>query len=204
MNSFIVRFWSWVFSWLRCISWIYIVRKIFPKTRLSYGFIDAWTVGNTMLALISVWIVQYNLNGLLKSILLVYGISRVFEIIVYQTNILLFDEYRAGDSYVMKSYRRTVILLLHNFAEIIFWFAAFYCILSEDFNCPAGNSISGAIYNSFATMTTFGTAEVNPVTRTGLYILWGQSFAGMFMTLISLARFIGLLPRPRSIDERDS
>lgn len=36
-----------------------------------------------------------------------------------------------------------------------------------------------------------------------LFILQSQALIGLFMTLISLSRFISLFPKPKSLDERD-
>ena len=132
--------------------------------------------------------------------------SRVFEVIIYQVNVLLFDEYRAkknNHTYSLRSYRRTVLLLLHNFAEIIFWFAASYKVLAGAFTVTTSNSMIHAIYNSFVVMTSFGSPDLQPTSNIGLYILWGQSVAGLFLTLISLARFMGLLPIPKTQDENE-
>jgi predicted component of viral defense system (DUF524 family) len=135
-----------------------------------------------------------------------YGILRVFEILVYQINVLLFDDYKAKKQkkeYAIKSYRRTVILLLNNFLEIIIWYAASYGFLSSQFSNIGTESISKLIYTSFSVMTGFGNASIEPISSVGLYAIWAQSFAGLFMTIMSLARFIGLLPVPRSMDENE-
>jgi len=52
-------------------------------------------------------------------------------------------------------------------------------------------------------MTSFGSPDLQPTSNIGLYILWGQSVAGLFLTLISLARFMGLLPIPKTQDENE-
>ena len=159
---------------------------------------------NLVFSFVSIWIVQHTSQSILWTIILIYGLLRVFEIIVYQINVLLFDEYRANKSsqkYTLRSYRRTVLLLLHNFAEIIFWFAASYTILSTEFSLNYGKSMIRAIHSSFVVMTNFGSPNIQPSSNIGLYIIWTQSVAGLFMTLISLARFIGLLPRPETLDK---
>lgn len=179
-----------------------VVLTLSPKP-VTYALVDAWVLGNLVLSFISVWIVQHTQYNIIWNMLLIYGMLRVFEVIVYQINVLLFDEYRArktNHTYSLRSYRRTVLLLLHNFVEIIFWFATSYKVLAGSFTMD-DNSMIGVIYNSFVVMTSFGSTDLHPISNIGLYILWGQSIAGLFLTLISLARFIGLLPSPKTQDE---
>jgi hypothetical protein len=135
-----------------------------------------------------------------------YGFLRTFEIVTYQTNVLLFDEYRAvkaGRDYHLVGYRRIVLLLLHNYFEIIFWLACTYTVLAVDFEhkWKAGEgTVFGGIYSSFITMTTFGDFDLSPKTATAAYVLLFHATVGVFMTLLSLARFISLIPEPKTID----
>jgi hypothetical protein len=55
--------------------------------------------------------------------LIIYGGVRVVEIVIYQINVLIFDEYRArrsGIMYGVRGYRRLILLVPHNYIEIIF------------------------------------------------------------------------------------
>lgn len=205
LDSFIVRFWAFIFSCLRWVSLFQIISKLFPRL-ITYGFVEVWVLLHLIFSFISIWVVQHTQNVILHRIILIYAMMRVFEIIVYQVDVLLFDEYRASyktGKYFLRSYRRTVILLLHNFAEIIFWFAASYIILSGEFFIAeaCGKSVFHTIHSSFVVMTNFGTPQLHPSSKIGFYVIWGQSLVGLFMTLISLARFINLLPKPDTIDE---
>lgn len=206
MRSFIVGFWARIFSLLRWISLFQVVsfcsRKFFNK-RITYGFVDIWVVGNLALSLLFVWIVSYTNRSVLWTILLIYGFMRVFEVIVYQTNVLLFDHLRGGSNYTVRSYRRIVILLLHNFCEIILWFAASYIVLANSFINTDSMSMLSTIYSSFVITTGFGITKLEPNSSIGLYIIWAQSFSGLFLTLVSLSRFIGLLPTPKSMDREE-
>jgi hypothetical protein len=60
------------------------------------------------------------------------------------------------------------------------------------------------LYNSFSVMTSLGTKSINLRLSAGLYILWFQSIAGIVMTLITLSRFIGLLPNVESMDDMEN
>lgn len=58
-----------------------------------------------------------------------YASIRVFEIVVYQINVLLFHPYKALIVLKKKVYKiqnpfRSVVLLGHNLLEVVFWFTA--------------------------------------------------------------------------------
>lgn len=205
MDSIIVKFWEKVFDILKHISLFNLIKRIFPKLR--YKFVDYWVISNFLLSIIYIFLVKYTDRTIVLYILFFYGALRIFEILVYQINVLLFDENKAkkqNKEYALKSYRRTVILLLNNFIEIIIWYAASYGFLSSQFMNVGTESIAQLIYTSFSVMTGFGNASIEPASNFGIYLIWGESFAGLFMTLISLARFIGLLPAPKSMDDEEN
>jgi hypothetical protein len=143
-----------------------------------------------------------------EAFVIFYGITRVIEIFVYQINVLLFDEFRAkkaGNEYAIQGFRRIVVLLLHNYIEIIFWFAIFYRnagwafkTLSEDLD-----SFFVSLNFSFVTMTNFGHTVVSSTTIFGYILVFVQSVIGLFMTLLIIARFISLLPKPDTLDESE-
>jgi len=204
MDSFIVNFWVKIFSLLRYISIFKLVTLLNKKIDM-YLFVEIYVIFNTLFAFASIFVVKYFQNSILIYIILLYSFIRVFEIVVYQINVLLFDEYVARlnkKSYSIKSYRRMIILLIHNFVEIIFWFAFTYSALSFYFTNNVNNySVGELIYQSFAIMTTFGTTKIEPVSHIGLYIMWFQSFSGLLMTILSITRFIGSL---RPVDAEDN
>ncbi|MBI3777287.1 MAG: two pore domain potassium channel family protein [Gammaproteobacteria bacterium] len=205
MSSFIVEFWSSVFGALGRVSLFALVRWAFPSW-ISARFIDAWVLGHLMLAFAALVIVSLFPTHVISIVFVVYGVVRVFEIAVYQANVLLFDEYRAvkaGKDYALEGYRRIVLLLLHNYAEIIIWLASTYTFLADEFahKWEAGTkTVLGGIYSSFITMTTFGDFDLLPKTDLAAIVLLFHATVGLFMTLLSLACFISLIPAPKSKD----
>ncbi len=206
MKSFVVEFWSRVFDILRWVSLFEPVRRLFPSLK-THGVVDVWVMSNLGLATIAAVAAPSILLGWVQVLLLVYGLLRVFEILVYQVNVLLFDEYRAkkaSKQYALRGYRRLVILLLQNYVEIIFWFASIYVVLKSgfEFKTPGtADTFFGGVYSSFITMTTFGEPNISPKAPWGAMLILFQSGTGLFMTLLSLARFISLIPTPESSDE---
>jgi hypothetical protein len=162
--------------------------------------VDAWVVGNFVLSTATLMLVASFANHFFFAALVIYGLLRVWEVSVYQVNVLLFGEYRAfsnGKDYALVGYRRLVILLLHNYAEIILWMAATYTFLSADYvhkwGDGAGTAIGG-FCSSFITMTTFGDFDLSPKNQMAAIVLVFHATVGLFMTLLSLARFIALTP----------
>jgi hypothetical protein len=168
--------------------------------------VDFWVLGHLALAFVAVVVAVYSPYPILGYIFMYYGFLRAFEIVVYQTNVLLFDEYRvvkAGGEYHLEGYRRIVLLLLHNYFEIILWLACTYTVMAAEFDHKwqsGASTVLGGIYSSFITMTTFGDFDLSPKTRWAAVLLLFHATVGLFMTLLSLARFISLIPAPKTRD----
>ena len=204
-RSISVEFWNHFFFYLSRISVFYILRQIIRNKSKEwwYDFVDIWVLSHLFFSIISLFIIKLFHCNLCSYFFVIYGFIRVMEIIIYQINVLLFDEYRAKKKkveYKLRGYRRIIINLFNNFWEIIFWFSASYAFFLSSFS-DSELSVARLIFNSFATMTTFGISNLEIKNETGLFILWFQSLSGLFMTLLSVTRFIGLLPKIESMDE---
>jgi hypothetical protein len=205
MSSFIVEFWSRTFSVLANVSIFTLVRKLFPSA-ITARFVDMWVLSHLAISLAAVFVAVYSPYPVFGCLFMGYGFLRTFEIVVYQINVLLFDEYRvvkAGGEYHLEGYRRIVLLLLHNYFEIILWLACSYTVMAADFEHKwqsGTGTVIGGIYSSFITMTTFGDFDLIPQTTVAAFILLFHATVGLFMTLLSLARFISLIPPPKTRD----
>lgn len=209
MKSFVIELWSKVFSVLRWISSFQVVRTIFPSTRKNYGFVDIWVLGNLLFSIFCLSISYVSGIHWWERILLIYAGIRIFEIVIYQINVLLFDQYRAekvNKKYALGSYRRIVILLLHNYVEVLIWVALFYRNFDYLFESShvSLNTFSGSLYFSLVTMSTLGYGDIVPINSKGLFLIFTQTIVGIFMALLILARFISLLPKPKTLDEDES
>ncbi|WP_052947790.1 hypothetical protein [Aneurinibacillus tyrosinisolvens] len=208
--SVVISFWKQVFQILRKISVFEYVKKVPHFQENPYRFVEYWVMGHTFASFLFFLFAQYVhiLPKWTVVLFFAYGFLRVFEIIVYQVNVLFFDPYE-NQNYAVKSYRRMVILLLHNYAEIIFWFAASYLWISAIFPSflPKGatSTLFGTFMYSFLTMVGFGSNSISSETLSSINywhsVLLFQAVIGLFMTMICLARFIGLLPAPKSMSK---
>ena len=205
MPSFIVEFWSSIFGILAKVSVFTLVRKLFPSA-ITARFVDFWVLSHLVLSIVAVVVAVYSPYPVMGYLFMGYGFLRTFEIVVYQTNVLLFDEYRvvkAGGEYRLEGYRRIVLLLLHNYFEIILWLACTYTVMATDFEHkwqPGTGTVFGGIYSSFITMTSFGDFDLLPKSTMAASVLLFHATVGLFMTLLSLARFISLIPAPKNRD----
>jgi len=205
-KSFIVDFWETIFKILSYISVFQIIRLL--KKDISYRFVEIWVISNLFLAIFFSLIVYYidvDIKLFYYSFI-IYGALRVFEIIIYQLNVLLFDPYRATKkniSYKIKSPTRLVILLFHNYFEIICWFTvSLICFLKleQEILNPWISYIkinfwqisildSKAIFSNYKNIPFGGTMMIY------------ETIVGYIITIITMARFIGILPPVDSIDK---
>jgi hypothetical protein len=176
-----------------------------PRVRLSYSFVDFWVLGQLTLSVMSLVISPQRVVRGWEWALLVWGAIRIFEIVVYQVEVLLFGEYRAlksGRKYAVRGYRRLVILAVHNYAEVLVRFAFAYRNFSGSFSSTKIqlDSLTGSLYFSIVTVSTIGFGVITPIDSRGAWIVMCQIAVGLFMTLMLLARFVGLLGRPKTLD----
>jgi hypothetical protein len=187
----------------------YVIKKECGTLKIyrpNYGFVDMWVLGNLVFSLVCLSVSSVPQIQWWEIILLSYAGIQIFEIVIYQINVLLFDQRRAekaGKKYALGGYRRIVILLLHNYVEILFWFALFYRNFDFLFDSKyiSLNSFSGSSYFSLATMSTLGYGDIIPTNTTGAILCFFQTSIGILMALLIIARFISLLPRPKTLDE---
>jgi hypothetical protein len=97
---------------------------------------------------------------------------------------------------------RMVLLLLHNYVELIFWFSTAYISLSSMSGINFGFNWSDYIRISALCFTSNDLSFIGypGITRTIVTFAYLEMVGGMVMTIISLARFIGLLPSVESDD----
>ena len=203
-----VAMWARIFSLLKWVSLFELVRRAYPGAK-SHGAVDLWVTCHLFLAATAIVASAYVLPTAGIYLIVAYAVLRVFEVTVYQINVLLFDEYRSvkeGRPYALRGYRRLVVLLLSNYVEIVLWFGAIYLSLPGHFTfnlfAPEKTVLDG-LYSSFIIMSTFGDPNVTPTTRSGMLIILYHSIVGLFMTAVMIARFFGVLPRPKSSDEME-
>lgn len=202
MDSFIVGFWKSIFAALYRATPFGLVSQ---RVKISHGGVDAWVLAHFFFA-IAVWVIVPTIDyALLNAVVAFYAAWRVLEVVIYQINVILFDPFQTS-AYALKSYRRSVLLAMQTFVEILFWFAAIYRIFADNFDKAAIlKSIDGSIYFSAVTMATLGYGDITPLSVLGRAIVVGHIGVGFFLSIVVIGRFISLLPRPATMapDEKD-
>jgi len=210
--SWIVPFWSWVFLILQHISIVEILRTVVPKLRVTSAFIEGYVTLNTLAAFTALAVAAHRLDVAVSWLLVVavvYGSFRIFEITVFQANVLMFHQYRAkvaGESYTLRGFRRTVILLVHNYFEIVCWFGVVNVFLYRDSQITSlgtDPSFFSVFRESMLMMFTFTPETYQPARDPAIMAFSIQAVVGLFMSVIVLARFLALLPPPKSADEHE-
>ncbi len=209
-DGFIIPMWKKGFHFLGMISVFFWLRKfleIFKFTkdfmqRKPYSFVEIWVLINLGASILGSYMAsKYNINILIW-IFAIYGLFRIFEIVVYQFNVIFFDPMQHKD-YYLKSATRSIILLIHNFIEIIFWYSIVYIMVVKiqtnvdtiDWFYYVQNSI-------LCFMTADNTLIIQEnMSSTLQKIAFTELIIGIIMTVISFSRFIGLLPSVKIIDE---
>lgn len=184
-----------------------------------YELIEIWVIAHVFLAIIASAITFYDLtpdNRIMLYVLSAYGSIRVFEIIIKQIRVIMFDT--IGEKAVeLKSARRSIILLIHNVVEMIFWFSVSLmavCLLKENTLNQSFTHLSDLFYwSDFIKCSTlqFTTFGDDYTTISGLIgnqniflvnITFWEILVGFIIIVISLARFFSLLPPVKTLDDR--
>lgn len=208
-----------IFQALRYISPLFLLDKFcLKKKNISNKlWVEVYVLFWTILSFVLVfsWSSLKQLTSDWIFVLVGFGAFRIFEILIIQVNALLYDFYRKKRDrlrlrdftpYAVRGYVRITVLLLHNLAEITFWFAIFYLNFPTIFEfSPPLNPVTALTF-SFFTMTTFG-YPLQPVIPQATFenyfghgLILAQAVIGLFTTLLIISRFISLLRNAPSSD----
>ena len=126
--------------------------------------------------------------GILGCFILVLGIYRLYEIAINVLHATIF--YGIIDRKPIAGYRRIVILLFANLAEIVLWFGYFYRRIPWQFSQPDASFRISALSFSVAAATGIGSPpiEANAGLSVGVSLL--ESALGLFMIVAVIAKFL--------------
>lgn len=202
MKSFIFPFFEIVLGLLKRLSCFSILRSIFNRHKWtkSSAFVDAWVSFWFFLSFAVLY--TYNLTWeLFQWFVVALAILRVLELVVYSLSVLLVDPFTKGD-YALSSYRRSLILSLMNYVEIMTWFAVIYHHFSSCFKDESLvlKSATGSLYYSLVTMSTLGYGEIVPLNDGARGVIVVQTLIGVFLIVLIVSRIISYLPTPQTSD----
>lgn len=203
-----------IFYWLR----VWAIRTGERKGKEIFWaqpvFPEIWAVGNALMAVVWMYLLPVIQCRWVYVLVGVYAMLRVFEMFVYQINVLLFHRLKpqfleSADTvvkgsgpinqkdYHIKSSTRTVILLIFNIFEYIVQFAVIYAMVE----CLSSSStVHLGLMDSFGLFMNVSELNV-PGSESGflMRVAHVETIVGVFINIICLARFVGILPGIREL-----
>ncbi len=193
------------------------IKELKERMEQIYYFIEWWVAGHNILAIVASLLLFYFFDASYTIpiyIIVFYGLSRVFEIIIKQIRVILFDTIGVK-AIAIKSARRSIILLIHNIIEMIFWFSSSFMgiillnkeIVNEGFNKLADiYSYWDFVWCSTLQMTVFssGCTKLQEIIRPDNWmsiITQIEILIGFIIIVISLARLFGILPNVKQMEK---
>jgi hypothetical protein len=166
------------------------------EQNFSWLFVEIWVVAWAVIA-----IIFYTGSLVVPDFLFIpsaiVGFLRVNEIITTHIEQLL-----TRNIHALRSYRRSFVLLVFNYIEIILWFATFYALFIHYGWLQAnGPAVLALLRESIGLMvaSSSGGFTLKPYLSPWI-VATLQSGIGLFMTTVVAARLISILPSPRTLD----
>lgn len=190
--GFIYKFWYCVFNLIENILPFRLMKKcIFKNTK---EFSDKWVLLNLILSFITMISMHNGWFQQITKIIMFYSFVRILEIMIYQINVLLFHPYKALEVEKKKHYRvqnpyRSVVLLIHNLFEVVFWFTSMTSCLY-----PTTDPLIIKMMDHTIRIFTFTYENVSTEGHLLQQIFFVEVLCGLILTIISVAKFIGELP----------
>ena len=97
-------------------------------------------------------------------------------------------------------YRRWLAIGILNWCEVVVWFATIYLVAQDAFHQERVATFTPHVragYLSLVTMTTVGYGDLHPISDRGALLVCLQLGIGVFLTLIVVGRFVGMISGER-------
>ena len=228
-EGFIVPVFYFLFTFFEKISLFSIIRavcKYIHKKRnkkgkafvSTYIFPEIWVVVNMIWAVIAGKLLKIVDNKCVVYAIVAYAAWRIFEMFIYQINVILFHPlkgYFSPNAYIgrfkkksinsqkggyqIKSATRSVLMFILNMIEYVLQFAVVYIAFDGIENC---NSVLGNLLGSFEIFMNLDSSKSFLHDKSIMVIVKFETILGLFMNILCLARFVGMLPEVRQKDER--
>jgi len=201
----LIHIWACLFKKLGGYTPLRLLGRKSETINRSYGWVDLWvavrlSIPVLLLIVGAAWDLHWP-----KLLVLLLGACSILEVLVVQVNLVLLGGYWAeeeGEKQEVKSVHRLLVNALHNYAEVVAWFALFYRSVQCAFEPVEQNVLPMVdfVNFSFVTMTSFGYPNLRPINTLGFLLTLAQSAIGLMMALIFLAIIVSALPGPTTRD----
>lgn len=193
MNTFLLDYIQCLIKKMKRLCLCGLMEWLWPHLADTPGFVELWVL---------CWVIVgwFALGASHSYFFILLAILRVWEILWRQLNQIVNDRAPTeNQTRLLPIYdqRRSFLLALFNYIEIIVWFAVVYRFVWSDLKAnDTPNSCISALYFSVVTMATVGYGDIHAKVPYTQIIVTLQIAVGLFMTLVVLARIIGFFKQP--------
>jgi hypothetical protein len=152
---------------------------------------------------IAAYVFSFFVHGsIFNRVVAIFVIIRLWELVPYGLKVAIFTEPNKGTTDILDP-RRTVIILLLNYAEMIFWFAVCYSILQAkgqlELADDEGPKTIILLRESVMSMVANSSDAFDDKSKLAWFVVLVQNVLGLIMTIVIATRFISFLPQAKSV-----
>jgi hypothetical protein len=182
-----------------------VVTRLIPP--FNFLHIEVWVVCWLLLGFVGFIVITRSSNAIwVQVVVCVLAAWRAIEIIAVQASMFL-DLDRGSQSRILRSVRRSLILLAINYLEVVIIFSSFYVALlwHSYITIDSGKTHNGWIllHESLITMVGNSSGLVHPETRLGWAVAIVQPIIGLFLLSAVVSRLISAFPAPVILDSEE-
>lgn len=169
----------------------------------EYDLTDKWVDGNLLAAfLLSVAIVLLKDSPLfpLLAFMSLWGACRILEILIVQLHIVLIDPFKPTNKEMgtaeVKDVQRSIVNLLINYLELIFWFVSLSVVVAMLFEGGLHGDWAYTVSSNFFGCLTFDSDRLAELVGGNVdgafrYLALCETLAGTVMNVIGISTFVG-------------
>lgn len=169
----------------------------------EYDLTDKWVDGNLLAAfLLSVAIVLLKDSPLflVLAFMSLWGACRILEILIVQLHIVLIDSFKPTNKEMgtaeVKDVQRSIINLLTNYLELIFWFVSLSVVVAMLFEGGLHGDWAYTVSSNFFGCLTFDSDRLAELVGGNVdgafrYLALCETLAGTVMNVIGISTFVG-------------
>jgi hypothetical protein len=190
---------KWIESTLDWVADHTVFAQVQKRQELleSFSFVDAWVIGCLVLSIILYGVSFATKSAFIHSVILFVMVVRMWELLPYIFKVTIFTKANKGQADIYDA-RRTVILMLSNYLEMIFWFAAWYSILASHNRLHIAGAPHFVVVfrESVMSMVANSGGGFTRMARSAWIVITFQNVFGLVMTILVAARIVSFLPPP--------
>jgi hypothetical protein len=163
----------------------------------NFSFVDSWVIGCLFLSIILYGVSFTTKSAFIHIAILFLMVVRLWEFLPYILKVTIFTKANKGQTDIYDA-RRTVILMLSNYLEMIFWFATWYSILASHnrLHIVGAPHFIVVFRESVMSMVANSGGGFTQMARSAWIMITIENILGLVMTILVAARIVSFLPPP--------